>query len=211
MKNLVFYLIILSVASSCSKESLSFKIEGQLREANSEKTIPNAVVNLFYKEYKSGIINANYTLVGTSTTDNLGNYKFEIDRIKIYEIKIEIEDPKYYSVSNIYSSSNLDSENISYFNIDLEAKSWVTISLKNPFIATEEQMNIYKSKFKTDCESCCANGSSSFIEVGDTTFTCPVVGGSQVILDYGLKGSQAQYNEKIDCIPFDTAFIDINY
>jgi len=210
-KALPLLLLIFIAVTSCTKESLTYKIEGQLTEAYSEKPIPNAVVNLYYKEFKSGVITSNFTFVGSYTTDNLGNYKFEIDRIKIYEIKLEITDPKYYPISDIYSSSNLDSENTSFFNLELEARSWVTICLKNPFIAPTERMNIYKSKFKTDCETCCSNGQSSFFEVGDTTFTCPVVGGSEVILDYGLTGSSIQYNEKIDCIPMDTAVVIINY
>lgn len=196
---------------SCNKNELSYKIEGTITNTFSEAAIPNTAIKLYKKVYSNNVLTNNYILAGEEKTNSYGQYVFEIPRERLFEIKLEFLNENYYPETHIYSSEELNSEDINYFNEKLEARSWVTIILKNPFIGPEEQLNINKQNFKEDCEGCCVNGSSSFYEIGDTNFTCAVIGGSDIILNYGVVGSNVPFNKTINCIPFDTTFFTINY
>ena len=94
---LPFLIVIFTIATSCEKETLSYKIEGQIVRSNSSTAIPNLAVKLFQKEYKSGVLSNNFTFLEETITNAEGGYKFEIERVRIYEIKIEIDDKNYFT------------------------------------------------------------------------------------------------------------------
>ena len=207
----ILILSICLLVFSCEKEQLTYRIEGTILDEYSKTEISNISVKLFQKEFKNGVLSDNYTFVNEVKTTAEGKYAFVIDRVKIYEIKIEIASEDYYFKSQAYSSSLLTSETVNIFDEYIEAKSWVAIILNNPFVGPNEQMNVHKSRFKEGCVECCTNGNSSFIETGDTTIICAAIGGAEVVINYGVVGSNSQYNKTLDCVPFDTTFLTINY
>ncbi|MFK8039414.1 MAG: hypothetical protein AB8B74_14060 [Crocinitomicaceae bacterium] len=208
---LLFFASILITVSSCKKDPLSYKIEGVISDLISNEHITNVKVKLYKKVYTNNILSNNYNFISEVNTDNNGHYAFEIPRERLYEVKIEIQDDNYYSKTLIYNSESLNSAGIIYFNETLEAKSWLTIILENPFVGPDETLNINKQNFKEGCEDCCLNGNSSFFETGDTTFTCAVVGGAEIELNYGVAGSSSGFNKLITCTPFDTTYFTIKY
>ena len=213
MKTSLYLMMILlfNGMTSCKKEALVYTIEGTILNQVSKESVVDVTVKLYQKEYKNGVLSDNYTFVNEVKTNSQGQYAFEIERVKIYEIKLTIDDPNYYFKSSVYSSGLLSTENTNYFDESIEAKSWVAIVLKNPFIGPEELLNLHKSKFREGCEACCTNGNSTFFETGDTTIVCATVGGADVILNYGVEGNNSQLSKTITCIPFDTTFFTINY
>jgi Zn finger protein HypA/HybF involved in hydrogenase expression len=211
-KSLCALLLLITVSFlSCDKEELTYTIKGTISDEFTRSNISNVVVDLYQKVYINNVLSDNYTFIGSTKTNALGEYSFEIPRDKIYEIKMDLINSQYYDKSVIYSSSNLTTANDNVFNEKLESKSWVKIIIKNPFIEPDEQLNIYKSNFKEGCEDCCANGGQSFFETGDTTFKCPTVGGQEVTINYGQVGSTAQFTVNVVCEPFDTTNVTIQY
>jgi hypothetical protein len=214
MSTLKYFSILFFVVFSgyaCQKDALSYDIEGIITDLNTKDVISGLTVKIYQKEYKSGVLTNSYTYLGETVTDSEGRYSFNIERSKIYEIKLEIDDPNYYFYEVGYGSSLLTTEGTNVFNEKIESRSWLAVILENPFVGPDEQLNINKTKFKEDCEACCSNGTVSFIETGDTTFVCATVGGADVILNYGVVGSNNQFSKTISCIPFDTTFFTISY
>lgn len=196
---------------SCKKQALSYKIEGTITNKISNQFISKTTVKLYKKVYSKNVLSNNYTLAGETNTNSTGQYAFEIPREKLFEIKLEFLNENYYPETRIYSSEYLNSEDINYFNEALEAKSWLAIILKNPFISPEEQLNLNKQNFKEGCEACCTNGNQSFYETGDTTIVCATVGGEDIKLFYGEATTNTSFSKIINCIPFDTTYFEIKY
>ncbi|PZE17857.1 hypothetical protein DNU06_04355 [Putridiphycobacter roseus] len=197
--------------TGCKKEAILYKIEGNVSDQISNGPIPNLNIQLFQRVYQSGVLNNNYTYLTEVTADDNGNYAFEFERTLIYDIKLVIEDTKYYTKEVIIEQQDLSTEDVNMVNLGVEAKGWLKMILNNNYVSPDEQLNIFKTGFKTDCEACCTIGNTTFYETGDTSLTCAVTGGSTVKIVYGEATAGSSFTEEIECVRFDTTFFTINY
>ena len=214
MKNLrKAFLIVISLfmLSSCDKDPIQYKIEGTLIDQISKTSIANINIQLYQRVYQAGVLNNNYTYLTEVESDEKGNFSFEFERTRIYDIKFVVEHSKYYTKELVVPEQGLRTDEINISNIYLEAKGWLKIIINNNFVSNGETLNIFKSGFKSDCDVCCSNGNTSFFETGDTSLTCAVTGGSTVKLDYGEATASTSYSKEILCKRFDTTFFTINY
>ncbi len=202
--------ILISI-TACKEEKLFYDIEGTITDVISGEPLADLEIVLYQKKYQQNVLNNNYLVVGTATTDQSGRYKFRIDREKIYNIKFEVSHKNYYNAEFTRSQDELKTNTINEFDFTMEAIGSLIIYITNPEVKSGEQLNLYKQGFKEGCETCCSNGNSSFFETGDTTITCAVVGGSTVRIDYGEVLSSSLTSEEITCKRFVPTTYTINY
>lgn len=197
--------------TNCKKKELTYKIEGTVTDMNTKLAATNTTVRFYQKDFIAGVVSEKYTFLAETKTNSSGIYNFETPRTRVFDFKIEIDDPRYYFTTFIYQSDEINSDGVNVLENKIESRSWVKLILNNPFVPSGEQLNLNKSNFKEDCTDCCTNGGMSFKEKSDTTLICPTIGGTQVILNYGEVLTSTQFNKTIDCTPFDTVVYIINY
>ncbi len=203
-------LLLLGI-TACKEKQLYYEIDGTTRDGISGEAIPGMTITLYQKQYNQNVLNNNYILVGSTTSDSEGHYTFTIAREKIYDLKFEVRHDDYYEKDFVHSQDELQTNTINTFNFDMEAEGMLRFIIQNPVVKPQEQLNLYKSGFREGCLECCENGGVSFFEMGDTTFSCAVVGGSTVHIDFGEVTASTSFSEDITCKRFGTTTYTISY
>lgn len=209
----IFYtiLVLLSVLS-CKKDQIQYKVKGVLTNKITNANVSQATLSFFQTEVNGNALNPNFVFLGTTTSNSNGSFEFEFDRQNIDKFKITIEHSEFYDLETIYSSAVLSSENENVFNYGLESKSWVKVRLTNLFPASGELLNFHKYEVKEGCETCCTSGNTAVpYSIPDTTFVCPVVGGTYFKYTYGETSENSSFTDSVLCTQFDTTSVLIQY
>ena len=207
----LYLFFILFLVIGCKKGPIFYEIKGLLLDEISKEPISEVSIKIYERISKKGIITNNYTFVNEVVTDAKGEYYFKFERKNILDLKFEVNRQNYYDREIIYGESKLTTNNVNNIDILMEANAWFKLIIINSYIASNEQLNLYKSNFKTNCDGCCTNGASSFFEQGDTTIICDVVGGETVKLIYGEVTVVSNFTKEILCKRFDTTSHIITY
>ena len=110
MKTL-YTLLILMTIMSCKKDQIQYKIIGTVKNKITNSDIGQVKLKFYQTELNANVLNPNFVYQGTTTTNSNGEYSFSFDRKKIDDFKITVEHDEYYTIENVFSSSELSSEN----------------------------------------------------------------------------------------------------
>ncbi len=213
MKALYTILILMTVIS-CKKDQIQYNITGTVKNEITNSKISQVKLQFYQTELNANVLNPNFVFLGTTTTNSNGEYSFSFDRKKIDKFKITVEHDEYYPIEDLFSSSELSSENENNFSYELESLSWVKIRLKNNFVQMNKSLNFHKYNVQ-ECEECCVNGNLAIpYTIPDTTFICPVIGDVYFRYTYGVvigNSATSSSTDSVLCIPFDTTSIFIQY
>lgn len=198
----IAYLLILISVIACAKKPTIIEIEGYLTESHSSDPVKNGTVKIFSKILNNTTLSDKFSFVDETTTDSAGFYKITIPYGKIIELKINITHDDFYEKDILKSLNDLKSSGVNIFENKVDAKAWLKIHLLNDFISPGETLNLFRKNLRENCETCCSNGSTSFFEYGDTSFICPVVGGSSIQLNYGEATIGSSFVRTIVCPSF---------
>lgn len=207
--SIIYLFLILLISSSCKKEALSFKFEGNIKSLNSGGNIGGVSV----KAYTYDVGNNFKSLKESTETDAEGNYTINVERGKYSKVVIELNKHNYFSISKTFQFGDLSTNEVNSYNTSLSPKSWTKFVLRNIYSNNPtDVLKIQKISGKTDCEECCPNNTTFYNGVVDTVVFCPNDGGTNMKFYYWVNGNMPTgdintvYNS-----PFDTITYEILY
>lgn len=203
----LFFILLLLV--SCNKGGLEYQLEGTVSDA-SFNYVPLSGCNVQLFIYPPGTTVGE--LVDQQTTDNSGRFEFVFPRERVVKYELIIRKENYFTSLSTLKLDDLTTENENVYDIDLNAVSWVKITLKNSSSPSpSDELKILKQNFFTACNDCCDNSYSFYMGMMDTIITCPTQSNDYVIIHHWLNGNEKYGYDSLVTVPLDTTYLDIVY
>lgn len=211
---LSIYFFAIIITFSCKKTNQIAHFKGSITEATGGGSLEGIEVSFYEKKIQSGTVNANFNLVGKTTTDNNGNFEFDYQRDKTIEVRISAQSENFHQQTIFLNDDDLSLVEDNIVDFSLYSKSWVKFIIKNnPPNNTTDELKLVKKNPVEGCEGCCQNDAQTFNGEVDTEFLCGTGGNLFFNFNYIVTdNSGVQFVEdSVYCEPNDTAQIFITY
>jgi len=151
---------------------------------SSDGNASDVSVSVFGKKVKSGTYNASFQTLKTGKTDANGNFSLEIEKENISEYKISISKYKYFTIEEIFYSSNFNN-NVFSKNYTINPSATITIIVKNTSPIDNNDYFKYKitSGYINAVGSCSEISEFSGTNI-DKEYTCNVIGSQDVVFEW---------------------------
>lgn len=166
MKNLLLLLLVCAFFS-CKKGQADIEIEGHLLDATHGVAMQNATITV-YKKNAGSEENVHVTTV---QSDAEGKFSFSVVRDKFVSLELVVEKNHFFTERRTINFSDLTLNSANYINFVLTGKSWARIHLKHSE-SSDTKLDIVRTKGKSGCDECCADGYQQFTGITDTVFYC---------------------------------------
>lgn len=186
----IFYLpiFILLILMSCSKDTKTIKISGNVKDPMQNKAVSGAKVVLSANKISSGIYSNNYVELASANTDANGNYSFEIEQEIVNGYRFTIIKDQYFD-NQVDIKTELINDKES-FKKDFSIYPSATINMHIENLIPSSANDNISFRFQNadqNCSTCCnstyINGAGSSY---NQTIECKVVGNRYLVFDYTI-------------------------
>lgn len=192
---------------ACQKKSVTYHVRGVLTDETNNQSIANQELVVYIQEND---VAAELEFM-TLTTNQSGDYSFDIDRAKFVNIRIAGTRDGYFPFQAVISLDQLKVDEDNVLNLETTAKSWVNIIFNNPGGESTDEIRYTKLNGKRDCIDCCPDNQQSRFGAGSDTVTCITDGETYYSIDYVVIGTTDSGIRDAFCPAGDTAEIVLNY
>ncbi len=184
LKNILLFFIILliTLTYSCKKDSKTLTIKGSIN--SSDENTADISISILGKKVKAGAFNANFQTLKTGKTDASGNYSIEIEKENISEYKISISKYKYFTIEDVFYSSNFK-DGVFSKNYTINPSAEITIIVKNTTPSDNTDFFRYKitSGYINTIGSCSEISEFKGTDI-DEEYTCNVIGTQNAVFEW---------------------------
>jgi len=203
------------VGLSCKKEKLDPSLSGKIKSSTTGLAISGATVQLYKREVMPGVVSNINTLIGTKTTDALGNFSFDVERGTIQQFQIDASHSLHQEGSFVINPDDVLNQNDFYQEFAIEPRLWIKTQVTNiGAMSPTDQLRFRFVNAAFGCE-CCASDEHIFTGANvDTMLVCELP--SSFDLQYIYEAYQDGYQISsesafVSSVPADTALVEINY
>lgn len=204
----VLFILLIVGLLSCKKKGIIIQVDGIVVNKSQPAFLENATI----KAYGKDPVSNDYLLITSSTTDNTGYYKLDINRDRYTSIKLEVTKSGYFTNSIEKKLSEFSTEHINILNLSTTAKAWVKVHVINqPPNSASDAIRLIKQKGKENCEECCSTSELILNGIVDTTYYCINDGNTPYSIFYEVIGGTTVNITEVNTPSFDTTDILISY
>ena len=200
---------------NCKKKNneISFKIEGEIVDVNSNSPLSNIEVIASKREVASGTFNSSYSKFETLTTNSNGKFSVETNYGGIESLKFQFSHANYFSKEIIINPDDLSTEETNNLIVQLQSKGIISINIKNssPF---DQFDNFIFNSINSSCANCVKFNSLELNgNLVDTTLIGQVEANKYYRFQYIVtkNGSSSNFTDSVFCVIGDTTFKVLNY
>ena len=199
------FLILVFVTLSCKKKDGNYIISGKV--INKELNIPISGVSLtlYGTKISGGVLQNQQEKLVTAITNIDGSFSLKFSKQVFSNLIIVLKKEGYFEQEKFINPDNLIPGKEYNVNIDMHALSWLKTIVKNVgYQSVSDQLFYRLSLPYSDCNTCCTTNQRVFNGVAiDTTWICPIYGGSYVYVLWVYSNGQTSIPHN------DTIFIPI--
>jgi hypothetical protein len=199
------------LVTACKKDPIQYTFEGTVTESVNGNALNDVLVKISQRVYNGSVASAFFNNAGSKTTSSDGKYEITFDREKVFEFKVDMTKSGYFDMEQIIGSADVSTEENKVVNYEMEPKSWLTLHLQNVGGMTSDEFAMIHYNFRTGCAGCTSNTFFYYNGIVDTTFTIMSTGGVYATYSYKNPGATIYQQDSVYMIPFDTAFVEIQY
>jgi len=215
MRYLSFILLLLLMVG-CKKEDPTFTLTFQATVVDPISNQPVSGANVAFRaqQITDGVWSSAFTTLASGTTDGNGVYTANFEKGTVVEYRVEIDKSDFFSDAFTISGDAISTESTYTETYSLYSEAYLNVRIvnSNPFDANDEIR--YQKVNNTGCSFCCSN---TLLDLDgeniDTTFTCPMYGGTKSVYNWFVtkNGNLTTFSDSVVCTPADTTFITISY
>jgi hypothetical protein len=214
MKFIFALLLIFLTTVSCSKTERKIHVTGTINDVVLNQG-SGVTIKLKAAKIVSGVYNANYTEIASTTTDASGKFVMDILVDKVSGYRFLISKPDYFEVEKDVTTETFENNDIYETNFDIYPISTITLEVKNTSPqGMDDEINYRFTNINQECKTCCNNNTINGLGPDyNVTSSCNVRGQKMYYITWVVakNGNQNLYHDSIWVEAFKTANFEIHY
>ncbi len=186
-------------------------VNGKINSSNGNTA--DVSISVFGKKVQAGTYNANFQTLKTGKTDANGNFSIEFERENISEYKIAISKYKYFTIEEVFNSSNFN-DGVFSKNFTINPSAEITITVKNNNPINSDDYFRYKitNGYINAIGSCSETSEFKGTDI-DEEYTCNVIGNQEVVFEWvkAKNGNESSGTKSVFCNVDSYNSIDFSY
>ncbi len=200
---------------SCKPDKRIITISGSIYDPNLEQFIEDVEVTVYTQSSEAGTFNYSFTKAGSTNSDKLGNFSFQIPFEYTLAYRLEFNKENYFSDSYEFQSEVIPADNIYNKEYYLLPQATINIHVINEYPYDENDLiKVRIIDWQEQCEECCFTGLLEFAGTSiDETKDCKLFGEKEYTVEYitWKNGNQNASHKIVYCPAFEVSNVEISF
>ena len=209
----LIFLLSFVLIYSCKKDPITIDVRGTVYDNFLGESVAGALVQFYVQDVENGIISFQYKFIGSTSTNDAGNFEFNFEYRNATIYKMRVIKEKYIISEREIPPANWPPDEVNIENFEIVPEAYFKVHLKNQNPFSEYDNLLFQMNYDTvQCATCCHDFTLYITGFIDTTIYCTVAGETKVNLYY-IANTQMSGTYDLDffCPAFDTTAVDVFY
>ncbi|MBN2681597.1 MAG: carboxypeptidase regulatory-like domain-containing protein [Bacteroidales bacterium] len=215
IKTISILILSLLILSHCKKKEEKFIISGTLKNPYTNTAISGAKVKLSGQKIESGILNANYNLIQSASTDGSGNFSFTFDVAYYSGFQLEFSKENFVNSITEINPDEVQKDVEYKKTYNFYSQAFLRLNITNIFPTAPNDHISYRIINDASGNEGCCSGDYVSIEGPDVneSILCKTYGGHTITIDWIVtEGTEfVNHTHQLTIPSFDTVMYSIVY